>query len=163
MLLQVAWAVLGVIIFGGALLAHRSPTAYRAAIGALALLYLPAGAAAHAWNLATDVSYSGFADWSWSSFVTETWESLVVPHDWIFIGLLVVFEASVGVLVLFAGRPRRLALVLILAFHVALVSFGWAYLVWVLPMAVAVVLLLRAGRQDRLEAPGPVALHPHHV
>jgi len=164
MLVQVAWAVLGVIIIGGALLAHRSHTAYRAAIGALALLYLPAGAAAHAWNLATDVSYSGFADWSWSSFVTDTWESLVVPHDWIFIGLLVAFEATVGVMVLFAGRPRRIALVLILAFHVALVSFGWVYLVWVLPMAVALVLLLRAERQEnRLDASGPLALHPHHV
>ena len=163
MLVQVAWAVLGVLVVGGALLAHRSHTAYRVAIDALAVLYLPAGAAVHAWNLATDVSYSGFADWSWSSFVTDTWESLVVPHDWIFIGLLVAFEATVGVMVLFAGRPRRIALVLILAFHVALVSFGWAYLVWVLPMAVALALLLRAERQERLDAPGPVALHPHHV
>ena len=107
MLVQIAWAVLGVIIIGGALLAHRSHTAYRAAIGALALLFLPAGAAAHAWNLATGVTYSGFADWSWSPFVTDTWESLVVPHDWVFIGLLVVFEATVGVLVLVPGRPRR--------------------------------------------------------
>ena len=160
MLVQVAWAVLGVIILGGALLAHRSRTAYLAAIGALAVFYTVAGAAVHAWNLATDVSYSGFADWSWSSFVTDTWESLVVPHEWIFIGLLVVFEATVGVLVLVPGRPRRIALVLIMAFHVALLSFGWAYLVWVVPMVVALVLLLRAdGRQAALEAPGPVALH----
>lgn len=160
MLVQVAWAVLGVVVIGGALLAHRSHTAYRAAIGALALLYLPAGAAAHAWNLATDVTYSGFADWSWSSFVTDTWESLVVPHDWVFIGLLVAFEATAGVLVLVPGRPRRTGLVLILAFHVALVSFGWVYLVWVVPMVGALVLLLRAERHEhRLEAPGPVALH----
>ena len=160
MLVQVAWAVLGVTIVGGALLAHRSHTAYRVAIGALAVLYLAAGAAVHAWNLATDVTYSGFADWSWSSFVTDTWESLVVPHDWIFIGLLIAFEATVGVLVLIAGRPRRIGLMLILAFHVALVSFGWVYLAWVVPMGVALVLLLRAERQDhRLEAPGPVAVH----
>ena len=160
MLVQVAWAVLGVVVIGGALLAHRSHTAYRAAIGALALLFLPAGAAAHAWNLATGVTYSGFADWSWSPFVTDTWESLVVPHDWVFIGLLVAFEDTVGVLVLVPGRPRRIGLVLILAFHVALVSFGWVYLVWVVPMVAALVLLLRAERQEHtLEAPGPVALH----
>jgi hypothetical protein len=160
MLVQVAWAVLGVIIVGGALLAHRSRTAYRAAIGALALLYLPAGAAVHAWNLATDVSYSGFADGSWSSFVTETWESLVVPHDWVFIGLLIAFEASVGVLVLIPGRARRIALILIAAFHVALVSFALVFLVWVVPMVAAMVLLLRVQRQElRIEAPGPVALH----
>ena len=160
MLVQVAWAVLGVTIIGGALLAHRSHTAYRVAIGALAVFYLAAGAAVHAWNLATEVSYSGFADWSWSSFVTDTWESLVVPHDWIFIGLLIAFEATVGLLVLIAGRPRRIALMLILAFHLALVSFGWAYLVWVVPMVAALALLLRADRQERrLEAPGPVAVH----
>ena len=157
MLVQVAWAVLGVVIVGGALLARRSHTAYRAAIGALAVLYTAAGAAVHAWNLATDVSYSGFADWSWSSFVTDTWESLVVPHEWVFIGMLVAFEATVGVLVLIPGRPRRIGLTLILAFHVALVSFGWVYLVWVVPMGFALVLLLRAERQERrLEAPGPV-------
>lgn len=160
MLVQVAWAVLGVIVIGGALLAHRSQTAFRVAIDALAVFFLAAGAAVHAWNLATGVSYSGFADWSWSSFVTDTWESLVVPHDWIFIGMLVVFEATVGVLVLVPGRPRRIGLVLILAFHVALLSFGWVYLVWVVPMVTALVLLLRADRrQPTLEAPGPVALH----
>ena len=160
MLVQVAWAVLGVTIIGGALLAHRSHTAYRVAIGALAVLYLAAGAAVHAWNLATEVSYSGFADWSWSTFVTDTWESLVVPHDWLFIGLLIAFEATVGVLVLIAGRPRRIGLMLILVFHVALVAFGWAYLVWVVPMVAALSLLLRAERQEhRLEAPGPVAVH----
>lgn len=160
MLVQVAWAVLGVLIVGGALLAHRSHTAYRAAIGALALLYLPAGAAVHAWNLATDVSYSGFADGSWSSFVTDTWESLVVPNDGFFIGLLIAFEATVGVLVLIPGRPRRIALVLIAAFHVALVPFAWVFLIWVVPMLTAVVLLLRVQQQELLiEAPGPVALH----
>lgn len=158
MLVQVAWAVLGVLIVGGALLAHRSHTAYLVAIDALALLYLPAGAAVHAWNLATGVSYSGFADGSWSSFVTDTWESLVVPHDWVFIGLLVVFEATVGVLVLVPGHPRRIALILIGAFHVALVPFAWGFLVWVVPMVAAVVLLLRVQRQElRIEAPGPVA------
>jgi hypothetical protein len=160
MLVQVAWAVLGLVVVGGALLAHRSRTAYNVAIGALALLYLPAGAAVHAWYLATDVTYSGFADWSWSSFVTDTWESLVVPHDWVFIGLLIVFEATVGVLVLVPGRPRRVALVLIMAFHVGLLSFGWVYLVWVVPMVAALALLLRAeGRQPTPEAPGPVSLH----
>jgi len=159
MLVQVAWAVLGLMIVGGALLAHRSRTAYRVAIGALALLFLPAGALVHVWNLATEVTYSGFADASWSSFVTDTWESLVVPNDGIFIGLLIAFEAGVGVLVLIPGRPRRTALILIAAFHVALVSFAWVFLVWVVPMLTAVVLLLRVQRQElRIEAPGPVAL-----
>ncbi len=163
-LVQVAWAVLGLIVVGGALLAHRSRTAYRVALWALAVLYLPAGAAVHAWYLATNVSYSGFTDLSWSTFVTDTWESLVVPHDWVFIGLLIAFEAAVGVLVLLPGRPRRIALVLIAAFHVALVSFGWVFLVWVVPMVTALVLLLRAEeRQEHDEAPGPVALHHHHV
>jgi hypothetical protein len=161
MLVQVAWAVLGLVVVGGALLARRSRTAYRAAIGALALLFLPAGAAVHAWYLATDVTYSGFADWSWSSFVTDTWESLVVPHDGVFIGLLIAFEAAVGVLVLVPGRARRTGLVLIMAFHVALLAFGWAYLVWVVPMVAALLLLLRADRWQSVPAPSErVVTHP---
>jgi hypothetical protein len=159
MLVQVAWVVLGIVVVVGAAFAHRSRVAHDLAIAALAALFLPAGAAVHAFYLASGVSYSGFADWSWSSFVTETWESLVVPNDWFFIGLLIVFEATVGLLVLWPGRPRRIGLWLIAAFHVALLSFGWVYLVWVVPMLAAIALLLRSERRPVLEPPGPVATH----
>ncbi len=146
-LVQVAWAVLGLIVVVGAMLAHRSRTAHRVALWALALLYLPAGAAVHAWYLATDVSYSGFTDLSWSSFVTETWESLVVPHDWVFIGLLIAFEATAGVLVLLGGRARDIALWALVAFFVAVVSFSPWYLLWSVPMSLALVRLWEVGRR----------------
>lgn len=57
----------------------------------------------------------------------ETWESLVVPNHELFIGLLIAFEATAG----------------------ALVSFGWAYLVWSIPLVVALSLLRRAERTSR--------------
>jgi hypothetical protein len=142
-LLYATWATLGVVVVVSSLLAARSARAYGVGIGALAVLFLGAGAAVNAGYLVTDTSYTGFADGSASTFVTSTWESLVVPNEWFFISLLVVFEATVGVLVLIPGRSRQVGLVLIAAFHVALVSFGWWFLVWSGPMLVAVLLLLR--------------------
>ena len=81
------------------------------------------------------------------AFVRQTWESLVVPNHTLFIGLLVVFEATTGILVLFAGRPRQLALLALIAFNTAVVSFSWFYLFWSAPIVVALGLLLRAERR----------------
>jgi hypothetical protein len=142
--LYVAWAVLALTIVGCALFASRSRHAYRVAVGALATLFLVAGAAVNAAFLLTDQSYSGFADGSSWSFVTSTWESLVVPNEGFFISLLVAFEATVGVLVLLGGRPREVGLWLIAAFHVALLSFSWWFLLWSGAMVLAMVLLLRS-------------------
>lgn len=69
-----------------------------------------------------------------------------MPHHGLFIGLLIAFEATAGVLVLVEGAPRQLALVLLIGFTVALVSFGWGFLVWSIPMVSALSLLWRAGR-----------------
>lgn len=146
-MLQIGWLVLGLCFFGGALRAEKSLRAFRLAIGALAALYLGAGAAVHAVYLALGTSYSGFADGSSFAFVRSTWESLVVPNEDLFITLLVLFEATVGVLVLFGGRPRRAALVAVMAFHVAVLAFSWWYLLWAVPMIVACRLLILADRQ----------------
>jgi len=68
-------------------------------------------------------------------------------HQVVFIGLLIAFEATAGVLVLWPGRPRQVALTAVIACTVALVSFGWGFLVWSVPMTVALVLLLKAERR----------------
>jgi hypothetical protein len=146
-MIQISWLLLAVVTLVGALRAHRSLPAYRLALGALGALYLGAGAAANAAYLWLDRSYAHFADASPFAFVRDTWESLVVPHETFFITLLVVFEATVGVLVLVGGRGRRVALVLIAAFDVALLAFSLWYLAWSVPMVVAMVLLLKADRQ----------------
>jgi uncharacterized membrane protein YqjE len=70
-----------------------------------------------------------------------------VPHHHFFIGLLVAFEAVAGLLVLIPGLARQLGLVALIAFTLAVVSFGWGFCLWSVPMTVALVLLLRAERR----------------
>ncbi len=102
------------------------------------------GAAVNAYYVATGVDYGDFADHSMLSFVTDTWRSVVAPHQGVFIGLLIAFEAVVGALVLLGGRAAAAGMIGILGFHLGLMFFGWAFWVWSIPMLVGVALLLRA-------------------
>jgi hypothetical protein len=144
--LPVLWVGLGIVIVACSLRAARSRRAYMTGVTAVSVLWVGAGAGANAYLLARGGDYSGFADGASTSFVRETWESLVVPHHGLFIGLLIAFEAAAGALVLVEGRVRQWALVLLIGFTVALVSFGWGFLVWSIPLVVALSLLWRAGR-----------------
>lgn len=144
--LPAAWVGLGVVIVVCSLRARRSRRAYVVGVAAVSALWLVAGAGANAYFLACGETYSGFADGASTSFVRDTWESVVVPHQTWFIGVLIAFEAAAGALVLVEGRVRQTALLLLVAFNVALVSFGWGFLVWSVPMVVALTLLWRAAR-----------------
>jgi hypothetical protein len=144
---QVVWVTLTVTIFVSALLAGRSRMAMYVGRAAIAALWIGAGALFNALNLATGASYKGFADSSYIPFVRDTWRSVVGAHQFIFIPLLVAFEASVGILVLSGGRRTQLGLVGVMGFVIALLSFGWAYYAFSIPMLVAFVLLLRAERE----------------
>jgi hypothetical protein len=156
--LPVVWVGLGIVIVACGLRAARSRRAYLVGVAAVSALWVVAGAGANAYFLARGDDYSGFADGASTSFVRDTWESVVAPHQGLFIGLLIAFEAAAGVLVLVEGRVRQMALLLLVAFNVALVSFGWGFLVWSVPMLVALSLLWRAGRtwrrtKHRVDAP----------
>jgi hypothetical protein len=65
----------------------------------------------------------------------------------LFIGLLVAFEAVVGVLILSGGRRTKLGLVGAIGFHAALWLFGWGVTIYSALMIAALVLLLRAERR----------------
>ena len=140
----ILWMLLGITTFVAALRAHRSERARLVGRWALGALFVLAGAVINAWYLLTDVDYGGFADGSFIPFVRDTWQSVVAPRQFLFIGLLVAFEAVVGVLVVMGGRRTRVALVAMIGFHVALMSFGWFFWAWSIPMLVALGLLLRA-------------------
>jgi hypothetical protein len=164
--LPVVWVGLGVIIVVSSLRAGGSRRAYLVGIVAVSGLWVLAGAAVNGVLLARGDDYSGFADGASTSFVRDTWESLVVPHHPTFIGLLIAFEAVVGVLVLVEGRVRQAALLLLIAFNVALVAFGWGFLAWSVPMVLALGLLWRAGRSSRRAASrghGPAATRARAV
>lgn len=147
--LPAVWVGLGTVIVVASLRAGRSRRAYRVGVAAVSTLWVVAGAVANGFFLARGDDFSGFADGASTSFVRDAWESVVVPDHTIFIGLLIAFEAVVGLLVLVEGRVRQAALLLLVAFNVALVSFGWGFLVWSVPMVLALSFLWRAGRPSR--------------
>ena len=57
-------------------------------------------------------------------------------------------------LVLGGGRQAEYGLVGAIGFHVALLSFGWGFYGWAVPMLVALSLLLRAQRAARASGGG---------
>jgi len=144
--LPTVWASLAVVIVVCGIYAHRSRRALGVGIVAVSVLWTAAGAAVNGYFLWRGDDYSGFAAGASTAFVRDTWESVVVPHHGLFIGVLIAFEAAVGVLVLVEGPIRQAALLVLIGFNLALLSFGWGYLVWSIPMAVALTLLRRADR-----------------
>ena len=91
--------------------------------------------------------YAGFADQAHFGWVTSAWRAVVAPNQYLFIGLLVAFEAVVGVLILSGGRRTQLGLVGAIGFHLALWLFGWFVTIYSLIMLPVLVLLLRAERR----------------
>lgn len=143
--LPAVWGLLGLTIVVASLYARRSHVAYTTAVWAVSILWVIAGAGVNLAMLIDGSTYTDFASGSPIPFVRDTWESLVVPDHHLFIGLLIAFEATAGLAVLRPGRPRAVSLTLLIAFNLTLVVFGWAFLVWAVPLSIALVLLLRAG------------------
>ncbi|GAA4406365.1 hypothetical protein GCM10023168_21090 [Fodinibacter luteus] len=152
---KVMWLLLGATVVVASVGAHRSPRARLVARVALGVLFLVFGAMVNVVYLATDWdSFAEFGQMSQFAFVRDTWATLVVPNTGVFIGALIVGEATAGILVLSGGRRMRAGLVMLLAFHVGLLFFGWWLWLYAVPMLVALTLLLRAERAHRHDAPG---------
>jgi uncharacterized membrane protein YphA (DoxX/SURF4 family) len=146
-MLQIIWVLCAAVIIIAALRAQHSKRATRTGRLAVAVLYLAAGALVNAVFVASGEDYADFANSAYIPFVRDTWRSLVVPNHDLFISLLILFEAIVGLLVLSGGKRTRVGLAAAIAFHVALLSFGWGFYLWSIPMIGALSLLLRAERQ----------------
>jgi hypothetical protein len=161
-LLPVVWTTLGIVILVAAIRANRHPGALRTGRIAVATLYLAAGAAVNAALLLVGEDYHAFADEAYLPFVRDTWRTLVVPNHVLFISVLIVYEAAVGLLVLCGGRRAELGLLGAIGFHLALLSFGWGIYLWCVPMLVALSLLLRAQHRsvNRGQRPSPTLTAP---
>lgn len=135
----------------------------RAAVG---LLFIAFGAIVNAIYLAMDNGYyDDFANASPFAFVRDTWHSLVLPHQGLFIGLLIVFEGVAGCLVLLGGHWTQAGLAVLIGFHIGQLAFGGVLWPWAVMMLVALSLLLRAERRSsasllsgRSPATDPVAV-----
>jgi hypothetical protein len=145
-MLPVSWLTCGVAVVAAAWRSCRRRAAIRTGRTAVFVLYVGAGAVVNAFFLLRGDDYAKFADGSYISFVRETWRSLVVPNHHAFIAVLIAFEASVGLLALMGGRRTQVAYGAAIAFHVALLSFGWGFYLWSVPMIAALVTLLRQER-----------------
>lgn len=143
---QIFWSACVLAAVVAAVLSSRSRLARDAGRVAVGLLMLVGGALFNAVNLATGGDYAGFADSAHFGWVIVAWGAVVAPNQPVFIGLLVVFEATVGVLILLGGRRTQLGYVGAIGYHLALWLFGWFTTIYVLVILPALVLLLRAER-----------------
>jgi hypothetical protein len=149
---QIFWVVCVATAIVASVLAIWRPRARYVGRVAVGVLMLLGGAVFNAVNLALG-DYAGFADQAHFGWVTDTWRAVVAPNQYLFIGLLVAFEAVVGVLILSGGRRTQLGLVGAIGFHLALWLFGWFVTIYSLIMLPTLLLLLRAERH----AAGPPA------
>jgi len=139
----ILWVGCAVAIVTAAVRSRHDVGALRIGRRSVAVLYIGAGAAVNAFFLLRGDDYAKFADGAYVRFVRDTWRDVVVPHHHLWIALLIAFELAVGALALLGGRRTQLGYVAAIAFHVALLSFGWGFYLWSVPMAWALSVLLR--------------------
>lgn len=142
-MLPIIWVTCAVVIVRAAVRSRHDRGALRVGRLGVGALYMGAGAAVNAFFLLRGDDYQEFADGSYIPYVRDTWRSLVVPNHELFISLLIAFELAVGVLALLGGKATQLAYVAAIGFHVALLSFGWGFYLWSIPMMGALTMLLR--------------------
>lgn len=94
------------------------------------LMMLVGGAGVNASFLISGVTYADFADDAKFAWVTNAWRAVVTPNPTLYIGLLIAFEAAVGILILSGGWPTRIGLIAAIAFHVGLGLFFTAFLTY---------------------------------
>jgi hypothetical protein len=163
MMAALIWVTCGAVIVTAAIRSRRRPKSLRAGRVGVGVLYIVGGAAMNAFFLLRGDDYAKFADGSYIAFVRHTWHTVVVPNHDAWISLLIAFELTVGVLALLGGRRTQFAYAAVIAFHVALLSFGWGFYLWSIPMLAALATLLREERRamlpaaDHVVAPGPAA------
>lgn len=150
--MQILWLACGLVTIVAAVLASRSSRARYVGRAAVGVLFILGGALVHVINLASGGDYAGFADPAHFGWVTDAWRAVVAPNQVLFVGLLVVFEATVGVLTLSGGRRTQLGYLGVIGFYLALWLFGWFETVWVVIMLPPMLLLLIAERRTSTAA-----------
>ncbi|TQJ40757.1 hypothetical protein FBY33_2847 [Arthrobacter sp. SLBN-112] len=145
---MIVFFVLAVPAFIGDVLAGLSRRArYIGRIGT-GLTMLLGGAGVNASFLASGYDYGDFANDAKFGWVTQTWQAVMPASYMLLIGLLITFEAVVGLLILWGGRLAQVGLACAIVFHVALaLFFSWFLTGYAAVMLAALALLLRAERR----------------
>ncbi len=99
--------------------------------------------------------YRSFANLALIPFYSNVWNSIVIPNLYLFVGLIIAFEISLGVLFLASRRFLPVAFLISLGFNIGLIPFGFTFLysngVLVL---VQVYLLSKARRSNEFRLAG---------
>lgn len=105
--------------------------------------------------------YQHFADGALVPGLSAAWRSAFMADPSVGGLVVAVGEALLGLLLLSADlRRRRVGWAGTIAFHVALMCFGWGFWMWCVP---AVALLGRGAWQDRSSVEGPGSSRPMTV
>ncbi len=89
--------------------------------------------------------YRHFADGSMLPLVQDAWTDVFMAHAVVWALLVMTGELVMGLLLLRGGAAAKVGWVGAIAFHVALLLFGWGFWVWSVP---ALAFLVWAARRD---------------
>lgn len=96
-------------------------------------------------------TYTGFADAALFNWVRQAWLDVFMAHPVMWAGLLGAGKVFVGSALLAGGRWALAGLLAVIAFHLALMLFGWGVALWFLPILAVTIPVahayLRAVRQ----------------
>lgn len=108
----------------------RTTTRLRFGVAALFL----AAATVHVVLAATGGrAYGPFADDALFAFVNDAWHDVFMARPSVWALMIAAGEAALGLCLIRGGRPARWAYVGVIAFHLALMLFGWGFWIWSLP------------------------------
>ena len=97
-------------------------------------------------------SYRPFADGALFDWVYDGWQNIFMADPRLWALLLGATELLIAALLIFA---RRLGYLAVIAFHLALMLFGWGFWLWCVPaLAFAVPAAVHTFRTERNARPG---------
>ncbi|MGZ4104748.1 MAG: hypothetical protein ACXVP8_05760 [Actinomycetota bacterium] len=100
-------------------------------------------------------SYAGFADEA-PPYIRHLWASVFMTHTLGFLALLIAFEATTGIFILRGRRDALLGLGAVIAFHAALMLFGWGFWPSSVPMMVFAAIVARETAREMRAQSVPV-------
>ena len=90
-------------------------------------------------------AYARFTEWARPpTWVQATWDSVFMAHPSVYASLIGGYELATGVLLLKGGRAAVWGFWAALAFHVALMFFGFGIWLYCLPAIALLAFILRA-------------------
>lgn len=92
--------------------------------------------------------YANFADGALFPVVRDGWAEVFMVHPSLWGLALVVYETTLGALLLRGGRWVRFGWAGVIAFHLGLMLFGWGFWLWSVPALALLVPMAVADRRQ---------------